>query len=65
MGKLDFQFNVGGKMWKKNKALKQTKLALNYVLCNIRKKISQLVYSLENIDMNPAEEWPIKDLKRY
>lgn len=67
----DFQFQVGDKVWKKNKVLSEAvskfsaKLAPKYVLTIIRKKISRLVYSLVNMDGTPAGEWHIKDLKPY
>lgn len=41
------------------------KLAPNYVLAIIKKKISRLVYFLVNIDGTAAGESDIKDLKQY
>lgn len=69
--KRDFQFNIGDKVWKRNKVLSEAvskfsaKLAPKYILCIIKKKISRLVYSLENMDGTFAGEWHIKDLKPY
>lgn len=67
----DVTFNVGEKVWRRNKVLSDAsnyfsaKLAPKYVLCRIRKKVSRLVYSLENMNGSDAGEWHVQDLKRY
>lgn len=69
--KRDIKFNVGERVWRRNKVLSDAannfsaKLAPKYVLCKIVKKVSRLVYSLENMDGSNAGEWHIKDLKPY
>lgn len=69
--KRDVEFFVGDKVWKKNKVLSDAaqnfaqKLAPRYVLCTIRKKISKLVYTLENEDGSDVGNWHVKDLKPY
>lgn len=69
--KKDFSFEVGDKVWRRNKVLSDAatkftaKLAPKYVLCTIVKKISRLVYALKNVDGSHAGEWHIKDLKPY
>lgn len=69
--KRDFSFEVGDKVWRRNKVLSDAaikfaaKLAPKYVLCTVRKKVSRLIYSLENADGSLAGEWHIKDLKPY
>lgn len=69
--KRDFSFEAGDKVWRRNKVLSDAaikfaaKLAPKYVLCTVRRKISRLVYALQNTDGSDAGEWHIKDLKPY
>ena len=69
--KRDISFNVGEKVWRRNKVLSDAanqfsaKLAPKYVLCKIVNKISRLVYGLKNMDGSDAGEWHTKDLKPY
>lgn len=69
--KRDATFAEGDKVWRRNKVLSDAadkfsgKLAPKYVLCVVVKKVSRLVYALNNIDGSYAGEWHIKDLKQY
>lgn len=69
--KRDVTFQEGEKVWRRNKILSDAsryfsaKLAPKYVLCTIRKRISRLIYALNNADGSDAGEWHIKDLKQY
>lgn len=68
--KRDVVFEVGDRVWRRNKVLSNAatgfsaKLAPKYVLCTIKNKISRLVYQLTNADGSDAGNWHIKDLKR-
>lgn len=67
----DFSFHVGDYIWRKNYVLSSaanqlsSKLAPKYILCQVYKKVSNLVYELKNIDGSKAGKWHIKDLKVY
>lgn len=69
--KRDSQFNVGDKVWRRNKILSSapnrfaSKLAPKYILSKVTKKLSRLVYRLSNLDGSKAGNWHIKDLKPY
>lgn len=69
--KRDVEFQVGNKVWRKNKVLSDatrhfsSKLAPRFVLSKVRARLSKLVYVLENEDGSLAGNWHIKDLKPY
>lgn len=69
--KRDFVFNVGDKVWRRNRVLSDAvtkfsaKLAPKYILCTVKRKVSKLVYLLENEDGTLAGEYHIKDLKPH
>lgn len=67
----EIEFRVGEKVWKRNKVLSDAtkqfsaKLAPKYVLCMITKKMSKLVYRLEQMNGSDVGNWHVKDLKKY
>lgn len=67
----DVSYNVGDKIWRRNKVLSDAtnkfsaKLAPKYVLCKIAGKVSRLVYRLENLNGTDAGRWHVNDLKPY
>jgi hypothetical protein len=67
----DIQFEVGQKVWRRNKVLSDqargypAKLALRYILCLITRKVSPAVYELQNEDGSNAGRWHVQDLKPY
>ncbi|KAH0816086.1 hypothetical protein GEV33_006706 [Tenebrio molitor] len=67
----DIQFEVGQKVWRRNKVLSDqargysAKLALRYVLCLITRKVSPIVYELQNEDGSNADRWHVQDLNPY
>ena len=69
--KRDISFNVGDRVWRRNKILSDasrnfsSKLAPKYVLCKVQDKLSKLVYRLTNSDGADIGNWHIKDLKPY
>lgn len=69
--KKDVSFNVGDKVWRRNKVLSDasknfsSKLAPKYILCTIREKHSRLVYSLNDDKGRDLGRWHIKDMKPY
>ena len=70
--KREASFNEGDLVWRRNKVLSDAanrfsaKLAPRYILCKVRKKISNLVYDLVNEEEGTrAGRWHIKDLKAY
>jgi RNase H-like domain found in reverse transcriptase/Reverse transcriptase (RNA-dependent DNA polymerase)/Integrase zinc binding domain/Integrase core domain len=69
--KRDAEFNVGDKVWRLNKVLSNAanrfsaKLAPRYILSEVSKKFSKLVYELIDSNGNKAGKWHIKDLKPY
>lgn len=69
--KRDVLFNVGDKVWRRNKVLSDrakqftSKLAPKYVMCTVRERRSRLVYGLNNVDGSDAGYWHVKDLKVY
>lgn len=69
--KRDISFQVGDHVWRKNKVLSSAidkfaaKLAPKYIHSIVKKKLSNLVYDLINIDGTKAGKWHIKDLKPF
>lgn len=69
--KREFIFNVGDKVWRRNRVLSDAvtkfsaKLAPKYILCTVKKRVSKLVYLLENQNGTLAGEYHIKDLKPH
>lgn len=67
----DVSFEVGDKVWKRNKVLSDAlvkftaKLTPKFILCKVAKKVSKVVYELLNLDNTAAGRWHIKDLKPY
>lgn len=67
----DIIFNVGDKVWRKNKVLSDAsqgfsaKLAPKYIPCVIRERLSRLIYRLNHINGSDAGTWHVKDLKPY
>lgn len=64
-------FKEGDKVWRRNKVLSDAsikfsaKLAPKYILCVVRKKISNTIYELSEINSSNVGIWHIKDLKPY
>lgn len=69
--KRNISFHVGDHVWRRNRILSSAvdkftaKLVPKYVHCIIRKKFSDLVYDLDNIDGTKAGKYHIKDLKPF
>lgn len=69
--KRDIVFNVGDWVWRRNRVLSDAsakfsaKLAPKYILSKVRKRISRLVYLLENENGTIAGEYHIKDFKPH
>lgn len=67
----DVTFEVGDKVWKRNKALSKAanhfsaKLAPKYTLCTVIRKVGRLVYALKHEDGSYLGEWHVKHLKPY
>lgn len=69
--KRDASFEVGQKVWRRNKVLSSSvnkfaaKLAPKYILCTVKKKLSRLVYRLADSSGTDIGNWHIKDLKPF
>lgn len=69
--KREFTFSEGDKIWKRNHVLSDAvnkfsaKLSPKYTLCTVKKRVSKLVYLLENEDGTSAGKYHIKDLKPH
>ncbi|EFA08434.1 hypothetical protein TcasGA2_TC006081 [Tribolium castaneum] len=67
----DLSFNVGDRIWRKNKVLSSAghkftaKLSPKYVPGTVTEKLSNLVYRIRNEDGSNAGNWHIQDLKQY
>lgn len=64
-------YNVGDRVWKKNYVLSSgahqysAKLVAKHVPCRIRRKVSPLVYEVEDESGIALGRWHVKDLKPY
>lgn len=69
--KRDVTFCEGERVWRRNKVLSDasrylsSKLSPKYVLNKVRKRLSRVVYNLENLDGSDAGNWHVKDMKQY
>lgn len=67
----DVNFNIGDKVWRRNKVPSDAvnkfsaKLAPKYILCKIKRKVSRLVYGLETLDGYDVGNWHVQDFKPY
>lgn len=67
--KRNYSFQVGEQVWRRNKVQSDAgkrfsaKLEPRYILSKIKRKISNLVYDLVNLDGSSVGKWHIKDLK--
>lgn len=64
-------YRVGDKVWKRNFVLSSAvndfsaKLADRFVLCKVRKVLSNVAYELDNLDGTDAGVWHVSKLKPY
>lgn len=69
--KREFSFRVGDLVCRKKYVLSNApnqisaKLGSKFVLCRVRRKVSNLVYELQNLDNSRVGKWHVKDLKEY
>uniref|UniRef100_A0A6P7H788 Uncharacterized protein LOC114347054 n=1 Tax=Diabrotica virgifera virgifera TaxID=50390 RepID=A0A6P7H788_DIAVI len=65
----EVQFQVGDKVWKRNKVLSNaankfmSKLAPRYIEATVREKLSPVVYRLSDLNGSDLGKWHVKDLK--
>lgn len=69
--KREVRFSVGDKVWKRNRQLSDankkfaSKLSPKFVLCEITKKISNLVYELKDVNTGKLGNYHVRDIKAY
>lgn len=69
--KRNITFHIGDKVWRRNRVLSDAanqfsaKLVPKYILCIVRKKISNIIYELETVGSKIIGNWHVKDMKPY